>query len=404
MVPAVVGGRRPPFAVFCFGVMLAALATVLVLNISVSGGQYEVVKLRNQEQALTQENEALAQRAQKLEAPQSVAAKAAELGMVVPGSVASIDLDSLKVAGTSSAAKAEESPTSLVADRDTAAGAAADVPASEVPADVPARRCPRTCPPARCPPVTQRPPRQRPRMRPPTCRPRRRTWSSPTRNSTAERFRPRRSSSRRTSSTRGLMDGSATDRDRRTRTGDDEARQQPRTGVRLRVGLAVALVMLLVLGGRLFFVQGLDPEGIAQAAVKNRIRAQTIQAERGQILDSEGRVLAASVERYDLVVNQRLLKSEFTRKNQQSGEREKVTIDQAIAELVPLLDQDGDTLRASIVGRDGAEKKGYSYVAKGVTPEVRNAVLAVGIPSLTSEQRTDATTPTAPSPAVSSAS
>ena len=59
--------------------------------------------------------------------------------MVVPGSVASIDLDSLKVAGTSSAAKAEkESPTSLVADRDTAAGAAADVPASEVPADVPA--------------------------------------------------------------------------------------------------------------------------------------------------------------------------------------------------------------------------------------------------------------------------
>jgi hypothetical protein len=133
VVPAVVGGRRLPFAVFCFGVMLAALATVLVLNISVSGGQYEVVKLRNQEQALTQENEALAQQAQKLEAPQSVAAKAAELGMVVPGSVASIDLDTLKVAGTSSAAKAEESPTSLVADRDTAAGAA-----SEVPAGVPA--------------------------------------------------------------------------------------------------------------------------------------------------------------------------------------------------------------------------------------------------------------------------
>ena len=116
------GGRRLPFAVFCFGVMLAALDTVLVLNISVSGGQYEVVELRNQEQTLTQENEALTQQAQKLEAPQSVAAKAAELGMVVPGSVASIDLKTLKVAGTSSAAKAEEGPTSLVADRETAAG------------------------------------------------------------------------------------------------------------------------------------------------------------------------------------------------------------------------------------------------------------------------------------------
>ena len=138
VVPAVVGGRRLPFAVFCFGVMLAALATVLVLNISVSGGQYEVVKLRNQEQALTQENEALAQQAQKLEAPQSVAAKAAELGMVVPGSVASIDLDTLKVAGTSSAAKAEESPTSLVADRETAAGASsAAEPATEPVAEDP---------------------------------------------------------------------------------------------------------------------------------------------------------------------------------------------------------------------------------------------------------------------------
>ncbi|GER24367.1 hypothetical protein NCCP1664_28620 [Zafaria cholistanensis] len=122
VVPAVVGGRRLQFALFCFAAMLAAaLATVLVLNISVSGGQYEVVKLRNQEQALVQENEALAQQAQKLEAPQSVAAKAAELGMVVPGSVASIDLETLKVAGTSSEAKAEESPTSLVADRETAA-------------------------------------------------------------------------------------------------------------------------------------------------------------------------------------------------------------------------------------------------------------------------------------------
>lgn len=151
VVPAAVGGRRLPFAVFCFGVMLAALATVLVLNISVSGGQYEVVELRNQEQTLTQENEALTQQAQKLEAPQSVAAKAAELGMVVPGSVASIDLETLKVAGTSSAAKAEEGPTSLVADRETAAGAGSSTagqatdpvagdPATEpVAEDVPAR-------------------------------------------------------------------------------------------------------------------------------------------------------------------------------------------------------------------------------------------------------------------------
>ncbi|MET1035435.1 MAG: hypothetical protein ABWX68_09390 [Arthrobacter sp.] len=115
VVPAVVRHRKTHFAVFCFGVMLAALASVLVLNIQVTSGQYEVVGLRNAERALTQENEALTQQAQHLEAPQNVAAKAAKLGMVVPGSVASIDLGTLKVSGVSTPAQEEKAPTSLVA-------------------------------------------------------------------------------------------------------------------------------------------------------------------------------------------------------------------------------------------------------------------------------------------------
>lgn len=115
VVPSVARNRRAHFAVFCFAVMLAALAGVLVLNVQVSSAQYELVGLRNTERALAQENEALTQRAQNLEAPQNVAAKAAELGMVVPGSVASIDLGTLKVAGVSTPAEKETTPTSLVA-------------------------------------------------------------------------------------------------------------------------------------------------------------------------------------------------------------------------------------------------------------------------------------------------
>ncbi|MFB0833380.1 peptidoglycan D,D-transpeptidase FtsI family protein [Arthrobacter halodurans] len=155
---------------------------------------------------------------------------------------------------------------------------------------------------------------------------------------------------------------------------------------RLRTGLAIALVMLVLLGGRLFFVQGLDPEGIAQAAVDNRIRTQNIAPQRGDILDSQDRVLATSVERFDLVVNQRLVKDEFARKNRETGDRELVTLEAAIAELGPILGLDAATLRDSVVGKEGAAKRGYSVVAKSVTPEVRNEAIEVGIPAMSSEQ------------------
>ncbi|MGJ9402341.1 peptidoglycan D,D-transpeptidase FtsI family protein [Arthrobacter sp. KK5.5] len=155
---------------------------------------------------------------------------------------------------------------------------------------------------------------------------------------------------------------------------------------RLRIGLSIALVMLVLLGGRLFLVQGLDPEGIAQAAVNNRIRVENVAPQRGDIIDSENRVLATSVERFDLVVNQKLVKDEFTRKNKETGDREKVSIDDAIAELSAVVGLDVETLNSSVVGKEGAEKRGYVHVAKNVTPDVRNAAIDVGIPALTSER------------------
>lgn len=126
-------GRKAGFAVFCFAVMLAALVSVLVINIAVAGGQYKIVGLQNQERSLDQENEALTQQLQNLEAPQNVAAKAAELGMVVPASVASIDLGTLQISGTATPAVKEELPTALVAapEKPQTAQAPAEAPAED---------------------------------------------------------------------------------------------------------------------------------------------------------------------------------------------------------------------------------------------------------------------------------
>ncbi|MFP3462140.1 hypothetical protein R5O87_14935 [Arthrobacter globiformis] len=91
--------RRAPFVVLCFGMLAAALIAVLVLNISVSTAQYQLVKLRAEQTALTKQNQDLTQQVQNFEAPQNLAAKAAELGMVASTGKGQIDLSTLTVSG-----------------------------------------------------------------------------------------------------------------------------------------------------------------------------------------------------------------------------------------------------------------------------------------------------------------
>ena len=114
VVPTGPARKRVPFAVFCFVVLVAALGCVLVLNISVSGGQYDIVKLRGEQIALAQQNEKLTQQLENRQAPQNLAAEAAQLGMVVSPSVGSIDLETMKVSGDPQAAKEGSAPSQLV--------------------------------------------------------------------------------------------------------------------------------------------------------------------------------------------------------------------------------------------------------------------------------------------------
>jgi cell division protein FtsL len=91
--------RRAPFVVLCFGMLAVALMAVLILNISVSTAQYQLVKLRSEQTALTKQNQDLTQQVQNFEAPQNLAAKASELGMVASTGKGQIDLSTLTVSG-----------------------------------------------------------------------------------------------------------------------------------------------------------------------------------------------------------------------------------------------------------------------------------------------------------------
>jgi cell division protein FtsL len=91
--------RRAPFVVMCFALLAVALVAVLVLNISVSTSQYQLVELRSKQSTLTKQNQDLTQQVQNFEAPQNLAAKAADLGMVPSTVKGQIDLSTLAVTG-----------------------------------------------------------------------------------------------------------------------------------------------------------------------------------------------------------------------------------------------------------------------------------------------------------------
>lgn len=107
--------RRAPFVVMCFGILALALMAVLVLNISVSSAQYQLVELRAQQSTLTKQNQDLTQQVQNFDAPQNLAAKATELGMVASAGKGQIDLATLAVTGQAKPAVKGDDAGSVIA-------------------------------------------------------------------------------------------------------------------------------------------------------------------------------------------------------------------------------------------------------------------------------------------------
>lgn len=147
---------------------------------------------------------------------------------------------------------------------------------------------------------------------------------------------------------------------------------------RRRTVLVVVVALLLtVFSGRLLWLQGVGGDAIAAEALQNRLTTSQLVAARGTITDSEGEVLATSVDRYDIVVNQRLLKTWSTTEDgtTYSGAAGAAQL------MAPILGVNAAELGATLDG-----DAGYKYVVKNVLPEVWQAVRELRINGITSEQ------------------
>lgn len=147
------------------------------------------------------------------------------------------------------------------------------------------------------------------------------------------------------------------------------------------IGIILGLVAALCLG-RLVCVQLLDGRATAQAATNSRTAKVVIDSKRGRILDTNGTVLAQSVERYN-IIGDPLAISTF--KPITCGSKEAKTVGYchqidgkpvgasgaaAVARLLaPVLGLDQMELGAKI-----NDTNRYVVIKKDVTPEVKRAI------------------------------
>ncbi|WP_298801501.1 penicillin-binding protein 2 [uncultured Pseudokineococcus sp.] len=174
------------------------------------------------------------------------------------------------------------------------------------------------------------------------------------------------------------------------RTPHHPARPLVRHERRARLILALVLALLVVFAGRLVQVQAVDAEAVAQQALADRMgMEQPLLAQRGRILDASGQVLAASVERRDVIADPQIAAEGYEREDA-DGEVVSEGLDGAVADLAGLLGRDPADVRAALTRGGGTR---WSVVARDIPPELWARVKALGVAGITSEPRFSRTYP-----------
>ncbi|MBS1786569.1 MAG: penicillin-binding protein 2 [Acidobacteria bacterium] len=93
-------------------------------------------------------------------------------------------------------------------------------------------------------------------------------------------------------------------------SGFDPAEDLRQVGVRLEVIRYLAIVLIVLLLGRLWYLQGMNSEVYAERSDKNRTRIIPIPARRGTIFDRKERILVTSQTSYNIVLSRKDIKAQ----------------------------------------------------------------------------------------------
>ncbi len=151
---------------------------------------------------------------------------------------------------------------------------------------------------------------------------------------------------------------------------------------RQRIVTILIIAFLAVVAGRLVLIQGVRSAELSAEALSQRLTTATIDVPRADIVDRNGVILATSVERFNIAVNQRKI-----------ADWKRVDAGVVVAKgpldaakiLAPILGIKESELAADLVG-----DRSFVYIAKDVTPETWALVRAERIfgiePESTSER------------------
>jgi cell division protein FtsI (penicillin-binding protein 3) len=123
----------------------------------------------------------------------------------------------------------------------------------------------------------------------------------------------------------------------------------------------IVLALLAVFSLRLIQIQAIDAQNLAEQALAKRLVTSEIAVPRADILDRDGVVLATSVDRYHIVVNQVSL---ATWQRTANGQEIASGPEDAAAILAPILGVDEASLATALTG-DSTRV----YLAKNVSPD-----------------------------------
>ena len=148
------------------------------------------------------------------------------------------------------------------------------------------------------------------------------------------------------------------------------------SGRRLRIGLIVLLGVSVFLAGRLVQLQGVEGPRYAAQAQTQMLHLIPLPAQRGQILDRSGLVLAESVDARDIYADPEQIQAAQTVAARIAGQTP-VSPTQIASTLAPLVKLPVATLVARF-----AEHEQFVYLARGVTPALGDEVQKLNLPGI----------------------
>ncbi len=145
------------------------------------------------------------------------------------------------------------------------------------------------------------------------------------------------------------------------------------------------LFVLSIFGAQLVRLQGFDAASTSATALSARTTTEVIPALRGTIFDDAGTVLATSIERRTVTVDQTAVPSY---KRTVDGALRTVGVAGAAEDLAPLVGMSVEKLTPKLTG-----DARYRIVAKNVSPLAWRKISDLGIPGVYSERTSERTYP-----------